>query len=80
MENLEEKEHVRSKSEPSLEDNIMSCWNIVDDIHLLNEAVQDQGIDTDSISNILLGLEYMYELKFQKLMASYSQSIKKPLD
>ena len=70
------KNHLRAKEPLDIEQNILTCWSIVDEIRLLNEAVQDKEIDTDSIANILLGLEYLYELKFQKLMEAYSNSFK----
>lgn len=69
--------HIRPINKPfsvyDIEEEITKCWGIVDEIKLLNEAVQDKEIDRDSIANILLGLEYLYELKFQKLMESYKE-------
>lgn len=54
-----------------LEQSIMKCWNITDDIDDVYKFIADdpffEGIDAkhaDKISNLLLGLHSLYELKF----------------
>jgi polyhydroxyalkanoate synthesis regulator phasin len=49
------------------EQQIMQCWNIVDEIKILNEKVLDGDMSTDRIANYLLGLETIYQIKFDKL-------------
>ena len=51
-----------------LEQSIMQCWNVVDDIKLITQQVYDRPkpFTEDEIGNILIGLEAMYQLKFEK--------------
>ena len=58
-----------SKSEVSrfdLEQYLLDCWKITDDINLLNEFVLERDFNTDQISNTLLGLHTLYTMKFEK--------------
>jgi hypothetical protein len=58
------------------EQQLMGCWHIVDDIKLLNESVLEHPhLSKDKISNILLGLEELYDLKFQKLMDTFEAQV-----
>lgn len=51
-----------------LEQEMLSCWNITDEIKLLNENVlENDSLTKDQISNYLLGLSTIYEMKFQKM-------------
>lgn len=59
-----------------LEQHIMKCWNITDDIDVLLKAVCDDGIDTDKIANILLGMKQLYEFKFNALFDSFEDLVK----
>lgn len=63
-----------------LEQNIMNCWDIVDDLKMLNEAVLERDLSQDKISNILLGFEEVYELKFQKLLEMFENHCKEYWD
>ena len=51
------------------EQQLIECWNITKDIKTLYEAVgdRDPAMSEDEISNVLIGLESLYELKFDKL-------------
>ena len=60
-----------------LEQQIMNCWNIIEDIKLLNAGVlegrPDGGSMTqDEVSNYLLGLESIYSLKFEQAFDTFS--------
>lgn len=64
-----------------LEQQILSCWHITDDIGLLHKAVlegklDDQELTKDEISNYLLGLETIYNMKFQELFNTLETLIK----
>jgi hypothetical protein len=60
-----------------LEQQIMKCWNITEEIQLLNENVlESDDLTKDDISNYLLGLETMYNLKFDKLFRQFEEMIK----
>ncbi len=63
-----------------LEQQIMNCWNIIEDIKLLNvyvlEGKPDGGeMTTDDVSNYLLGLEIIYGLKFDQMFNTFSTLI-----
>lgn len=50
-----------------MEQSIMSCWNIIEDLKLLNENVfENENFTKEDISNYLLGLETIYQMKFDK--------------
>ena len=64
-----------------LEQQILDCWKIVDDIKLLDKNVLEGKIEGgnlthDEISNYLLGLESIYGLKFEQLFATFGDLIK----
>ena len=43
-----------------LEQHIMKCWNVTEDIDLLNYNVLEKDMSKDEISNFLLGLKTIY--------------------
>ena len=56
-----------------LEQQISECWNVTNDIRHVCEYVLDAPIEPnreDKISNMLLGIEELYNLKFQKLFST----------
>ena len=61
-----------------LEQDIMKAWNVVDDIRLLTEGIMDwdKPMTNDQISNILIGMEHIYELRFNKLFSTFEKCIK----
>jgi hypothetical protein len=64
-----------------LEQQIMSCWNIIEDIKLLDKNVLEGKVEggqmtQDEISNYLLGLESIYDLKFTQLFDTFSTLIR----
>jgi hypothetical protein len=59
-----------------LEQNIMKCWNVTEDIQLLNKNVLEKDISVDDISNYLLGLKTIYDAKFEELFDNFSELIK----
>ena len=50
-----------------LEQSIMQCWNVVDDIKLVTRQVYDRPkpLTEDELGNLLIGLETIYQLKFE---------------
>lgn len=63
-----------------LEQQILDCWKIIDDIKLLDKNVLEGKIEggnmtTDEISNYLLGLESIYNLKFQQMFDTFGKLI-----
>ena len=54
-----------------LEQGIMKCWNVTEDIDLLFENVMDTEMTKDDIANALLGMKVMYDMKFEKLFKCF---------
>lgn len=58
------------------EQQIMKCWNVTDEIHLLYESVMENDkLSKDDIANFLLGLHTIYEVKFDKLFTQFENLV-----
>lgn len=59
-----------------LEQHIMKCWNVTEDVDLLYRTVLDgPEMTTDEISNALLGIKTLYEMKFNELFDTFEQLV-----
>ena len=58
-----------------LEQQILDCWHIVDELKTLSEAVCDNNLSTDQTANVLMGLEQLYQLKFDKLFQTFEELV-----
>jgi len=60
------------------EQQIMKCWNVTDDVDLLYRNVMDRDpqLTTDDIANALLGIQTLYEMRFDELFRSFEQLVK----
>ena len=54
----------------------MKCWNVTEDIDLLNYNVLEKDMSRDEISNFLLGLKTIYNAKFDDLFDNFSELIR----
>lgn len=63
------------------EQKIMQCWSVVEDIKALNEQLQNfPGTMTyDQVANYLLGLETIYQVKFEQLFNMFEQMVKEKM-
>lgn len=60
-----------------LEQDIMNCWSVVEDIKELSRCMLDRRKMTeDEIGNYLLGLETIYQVKFERLFETFEMLIK----
>ena len=61
-----------------LEQEIMNCWHVVDDIKTLTNRVYDspQPLTEDELGNALIGLQTIYQMKFEILFETFEQCIK----
>lgn len=66
-----------------LEEQIMKCWNVVDDVNDLYEHIGDSSefVDmppkyVDKVMNKLLGVKELYDMRFQKLWDVFDYMIK----
>ena len=56
------------------EQQIMECWRVTDDIRTVNEYLLDAPLETDredKIANMLMGIEALYQAKFDKLFRQF---------
>lgn len=60
------------------EEAIMDCWKVVDDIGFVWRQMLDseEEMDKDEICNILLGMEQLYDRKFNELLKTFTISNK----
>lgn len=58
------------------EQQVMRCWAIVDELSSLNKAILETDITRDKISNVLMGLADLYEIKFNELWDHFENSLK----
>jgi hypothetical protein len=56
-----------------LEQNIMQCWNVCDDIQLYLDMFDE--MDEDQRMNYLIGLKQMYQMKFERLWDNFETCI-----
>ena len=52
-----------------LEEQLVACWQVVDDIKLLQESYDK--MDDDARMNLLQGLVELYNLKFERVWNTY---------
>lgn len=60
------------------EQQIMSCWNVTSDIRTVTEYLLDAPLEADreeKIANMLLGIEALYQTKFDKLFLQFEDLI-----
>jgi hypothetical protein len=60
-----------------LEQDIMNCWQVVEDIKTLTKRYLDGPVmSQDEVANVLIGLESLYQIKFEQLFGTFEQCIK----
>lgn len=60
-----------------LEQDIMNCWQVVDDLKAFSKRYLDgKQMTEDEVSNILIGLYSLYQVKFENLFETFEQCIK----
>lgn len=61
-----------------LEQKIMDCWSVVDDIETLYAQILDGDVEptTDEISNVLLGMKQLYQYKFSQTFDKFEELCK----
>ena len=58
-----------------LEQHIMKCWNVTEDIDLLYRTTMDKDLSKDDIANALLGMKTRYEMKFEEMFSDFETLI-----
>ena len=66
------------KTRFDLEQEILEVWRVTDDIKLLYETVMEREVPLtqDQMANILLGLEQLYNLKFERLFNTFEELLR----
>jgi hypothetical protein len=59
-----------------LEQQIMDCWGIVDDIKCLRKVQDIRSFSDDERDNYMLGLESIYQAKFEVLFDTFEKFVK----
>jgi hypothetical protein len=61
-----------------LEQRIMDCWNVTNDIEVVYYQMLDRPtpLTEDEIANVLLGLKALYEMKFERLHNAFEDVCK----
>ena len=58
------------------EQAIMNCWNITEDIKLISQMNDIRDLSEDELMNALLGLETLYQMKFEILFDGFERMVK----
>ena len=58
-----------------LEQDILKCWNVTEDIDLLYSNIMEKDLTTDDIANALLGMKTLYDMKFEKMFNHFEKLI-----
>jgi hypothetical protein len=58
------------------ETQIMSCWGITTDLKDLSEEVLEGDLSKDQITNVLIGIEQLYNIRFEKLFRQFEQLVR----
>lgn len=57
-----------------LEQRILDCWHITGELDLLLEnVIENDTFTRDNISNVVLGLSELYQLKFDRCFRTFEQ-------
>lgn len=59
------------KNRFTFEQEIMGVWQIVEELKVLNEGILEKDLTKDQISNIILGMSELYQLKFEILFDTF---------
>lgn len=68
-----------SHTQFDLEQQIMECWNVTTDLKRVTEYLLDAPLEPnreDKIANMLLGMEALYEVKFNKCFGTFEKLLR----
>jgi hypothetical protein len=65
-----------------LEPMIMDCWSVCNDLETVFKQIGDGERDPtqDELMNALMGMQQLYQWKFEQLFFKYEQAIKETAD
>tara|TARA_R110000822_G_scaffold27995_5_gene83126 strand:- start:4424 stop:4624 length:201 start_codon:yes stop_codon:yes gene_type:complete len=61
-----------------LEQQIMDCWSVCEDLKTVYTQLYDWEREptTDEIANALMGMQQLYQWKFEQLFSKYEMALK----
>ena len=65
------------------EQQIMECWNVTSDVKTVAKYLMDAPLEPgreDKIANMLIGIEALYQAKFEELFRQFEAIIKEQHD
>ena len=64
------------KTRFDLEQEIMNCWHVVDDISMLTKRYLDgPQMTEDEVANVLIGIESIYKMRFESLFNTFEDLV-----
>lgn len=60
-----------------LEQQILDCWKVVEDIKLVNKNQFEGDLSKDDMWALLEGMAALYELKFNQMWNTFEQCVTK---
>jgi hypothetical protein len=70
-------EHNMNHKQFDLEQGILNCWNICEDMKVIAENVLEaKTVDRDKVANMLLGMAELYQLKFEKTFSDFEATLR----
>lgn len=67
------KDRLNAKDRFDLEQEIMQCWGVVDDLKMLYSRTD--SCSEDELQNALLGIIQLYQWKFETLFNTFEQCV-----
>ena len=59
-----------------LEQGIMNCWSICEEMKLLSKYVlESKEVDRDKVANILIGVSELYQMKFEECFTNFEETL-----
>ena len=58
-----------------LEEQILDCWHICDDIQTIIESTDIKELSEDELLNVLIGLKTLYQIKFELMFKTFERMI-----
>ena len=69
---------IRAPTRFDLEQQIMDCWNVTSDLKHVSEYLLDAPLEPnreDKMANMLIGMEALYNQKFDKMFRTFEHMI-----
>ena len=59
-----------------LEPMILDCWRVCDDLEIVFKQVGDSEPTEDELMNALIGMQQVYQWKFEQLFNKYEEILR----